>query len=105
MGGMPEVVVRIANRVDAIGIHRVLDAPQDSIAGTRARRQPDGRIHCDVVALVCSRCVLGAFPMRAAFPEAVEGVEGSGLRIREDAGTVYDLGLLRMPAASRLSDQ
>ena len=93
VGGMPEGVVRIADGVDADGIHGVGDVQQDSIAGTRPGGQPDGRIDRDVVALVGARRGLRAFAVVAALPEAVHG---SGLRIGEDARAGYDLRLLRM---------
>ena len=93
VGGMPEGVVRIADGVDSHRIHRVGNVQQDSVAGTRARRQPQGRIDRDVVALIRGRRGLRAFPVIAAFPKAVDG---AGLRVGEDARAGYDLRLLRV---------
>ena len=93
VGGMPEGVVRIAHGVDADGIHGVGYVQQNSIAGTRAGGQPEGRVDRDVVALVGGRRGLRAFAVVAALPEAVHG---SGLRIGKDARAGDDLRLLRM---------
>ena len=93
VGGMPEGVVRIADGVDADGMHGVGNVQQDSIAGTRPRGQADGRIDRDVVALIGARGGLRAFAVVAALPEAVDG---SGLRIGKDARAGYDLRQLRM---------
>ena len=90
---MPEGVVRIADGVDADGIHGVGDVQQDSVAGTGARRQAQGRIDRDVVALVGAGRGLRAFPVVAAFPEAVHG---AGLRIGKDARAGDDLRQLRV---------
>ena len=90
---VPEGVVGIADGVDAFGIHGVGYVQQDSIPGTRACGQSDGRIDRDVVALVCYRCALRAFPVGAALPEAIQR---SALRVGEDARAVYDLRLLRV---------
>src|SRR5580698_3434183 len=52
---MPVGVVRIVHGVQTLGMNRVFDVQQDSIAGTRARRQANRRVDSDVVALICIR--------------------------------------------------
>ena len=70
---MPARVVRIVHRIHALGIYWVFDVEQNSIAGARACRQPDGRIHRDVVAPVGVLGLLRALPaMSAAVIQAVD---------------------------------
>ena len=50
--GVPVGVVRIVDGVDALGMNRIFDVEQNSVAGARARGEADRRIDGDVVALI-----------------------------------------------------
>ena len=89
--GVPEGKVRIGNRFDADGIHRIGDIKQNSVAGTCPSGQTDSGVHGNVVATPGSRGCLCSFSMRAALPKTICG---STLRVREDARAADHLGLL-----------
>ena len=91
--GMPERVVRIADRGNAHRIHGIRNVQHDSVAGTCAGRKADRRIDGDVVALVGGRRFLRAFAMVAALPQAVQR---AGFLIGKNARAGDDLRLLGM---------
>ena len=51
-GRMPEGEVGISSGLQALRIERIVDVDQQSVAAARAAREPDRRIHRDVVTLV-----------------------------------------------------
>ena len=82
VGGMPESVVGIADGGDADGIHGVRNVQHDSVSGTRAGREPDGRIDGNVVALVGDRGFLRAVAVVATLPETIQAPVFASAKMR-----------------------
>src|SRR6267378_1959673 len=70
---IPVRIVRIVHRIHTLGMDRVFDVEQNSISGARTRRQPNRRVHRDVVALVRVRrlLLLALLTMGATIVQAV----------------------------------
>src|SRR5262249_47443847 len=91
--GMPEGVVRVADRIQANGVHGIRDIQKDSVARTGASSEAYGGVDGDVMAAIRFRGRLTALTVIAAFPEAVGS---AGLCICENARARYDFRQLRM---------
>ena len=86
---MPVGEVLVRRGVEPDRIHRIRDVEQDAVAGTGARRETDGGIHGDVVALIRDPRRLRA---GAAVAPLLEPGDRAGRRIGEDARAVDDRG-------------
>ena len=89
---MPVGEILVGHEVEALRVHRIRDVHQDAVARAGAGRQARLGHHRDVVALVGDAGLLRARPVIAAGPQPGDGAGG---RIREDARTGDDGGLLR----------
>ncbi len=90
---MPESIVGVVDVGNPDGIHRVRDVQQNSVPGTRARRQTERRENGNVMALIGGRRRLGTF---AVVPTLPETIQSAGLRVGENARAAHDLRQFRM---------